>query len=60
MIGKLAVFIFNLKAKAVMKTAAKSPEFKSALEDYVKGAEEFRKKLKDYYGATDIDKFPRI
>ena len=60
MIGKLATFIFNLKAKAVMKTAAKSPLFKSALEDYAKGAKDFRKKLKDYYGATDIDDLPSI
>jgi hypothetical protein len=60
MIGKLAVFIFKLKAKAVMMTAAKNPLFKSALEDYAKGAKDFRKKLKDHYGVTDIDKLPRI
>jgi acyl-homoserine lactone acylase PvdQ len=60
MIGKLAVYIFNLKAKAIMKTAAKDPRFKSALEDYVKGTNEFRKKLKETYGVTDLDKLPRI
>ena len=60
MIGKLATFIFKLKAKAVMMTAAKDPRFKSALEDYAKDTEKFRKKLKDYYGTSDIDKFPRI
>lgn len=31
MIGKLATFVFNLKAKAVMMTDAKNPLFKSAL-----------------------------
>ena len=60
MIGNIAKFIFNLKAKAVMKTAAKSPVFKSALEDYVKGTNEFRRKLKEDYCVTDLDKFPRI
>ena len=60
MIGNIAKFIFNLKAKAVMQTAANSPVFKSALEDYVKGTNEFRKKLKETYGVTDIDKFPRF
>lgn len=58
-IGTIAKWIFGKKSKAVMKLAAKDPRFKSALEDYVKGAEEFRKKLKDYYGTSDIDKFPR-
>ena len=60
MIGKLATFIFNLKAKAVMKTAAKNPLFKSALEDYAKGAKDFRKKLKDHYGTRNIDDLPSI
>ena len=60
MIGKLATFVFNLKAKAVMQTAAKSPVFKSACEDYVKGTNEFRRKLKEDYCVTDLDKLPRI
>jgi len=60
MIGKLATIVFKLKAKAVMMTAAKNPLFKSALEDYAKGAKEFRKKLKDYYGTDDIDEIPSI
>lgn len=60
MIGKLATFVFNLKAKAVMMTAAKNPLFKSALEDYAKGAEEFCKKLKDHYDATNVDDLPSI
>lgn len=58
-VGSIARWIFGKKSKTVMKLAAKDPRFKDALEDYVKGAEEFRKKLKDYYGTTDIDKFPR-
>ena len=60
MIGKLATFIFNLKAKSIMKAAVKDPRFKSALEDYAKDTEKFRKKLKDYYGSSDIDAIPRI
>jgi len=60
MIGKLATFVFNLKAKAVMMTAVKNPLFKSALEDYVKGTNEFRKKLRDYYGSSNMDDIPRI
>ena len=59
-IGTIAKWIFGKKSKAVMKLAARDPRFKSALEDYVKGAEEFRKKLKDYYGATNIDDLPSI
>ena len=60
MIGKLAAFIFRRKAKTLMRVAAKDPRFKSALEDYVKGTNEFRKKLKETYGVTDLDKLPRI
>ena len=60
MIGKLATFVFKLKAKAVMMTAAKDPRFKSALEDYAKDTEKFRKKLKDYYGVGDVNDLPRI
>ena len=60
LIGSITKWIFGKKSNAVMKLAARDPRFKSALEDYVKGAEEFRKKLKDYYGTSDIDKFPRI
>ena len=59
-IGTLAKWVFGKKSKAVMKLAARDPRFKSALEDYVKGAKEFRAKLKDYYGTDDIDKFPSI
>lgn len=59
-IGTIAKWIFGKKSKAVMKLAAKDPRFKSALEDYVKGAEEFRKKLKDYYGTRNIDDIPSI
>jgi len=43
-----------------MRVAAKDPRFKSALEDYVKGTNEFRKKLRETYGVTDLDKLPRI
>jgi len=60
MIGKLAVFIFRRKPKTLMRVAAKDPRFKSALEDYVKGTNEFRKKLRETYGVTDLDKLPRI
>ena len=60
MIGKLAAFIFRRKAKTLMRATAKDPRFKSALEDYVKGTNEFRKKLKETYGVTDLDKLPRI
>lgn len=59
-IATIAKWMFGKKSKAVMKLAAKDPRFKSALEDYAKGAQEFRKKLKDYYGSTDIDNFPRV
>ena len=59
-IGTIAKWIFGKKSKAVMKLAAKDPRFKSALEDYAKGAKEFKKKLKDYYGATNIDDLPSI
>jgi hypothetical protein len=60
MIGKLAVFIYKFKVKSLMQTTAKNPLFKSALEDYVKGTNEFRRKLKEDYGVTDLDKLPRI
>ena len=60
MIGSMVKCIFNFKASMIMKSAAKDPRFKSALEDYAKGAKEFRKKLHDYYGTSDIDKFPSI
>lgn len=60
LLGSIAKFIFGKKSKAVMKLAAKDPRFKSALEDYAKGAQEFRKKLKDYYGVTDMNKFTDI
>ena len=60
MIGWLAKKVFDLKTKAIMKTAVKDPRFKSALEDYVKGTNEFRRKLKEDYGVTDLDKLPRI
>lgn len=60
LLGSVVKWIFGKKTKSVMKLAAKDPRFKSALEDYVKGTNEFRKKLKDYYGATDIDAIPRI
>ena len=60
MIGNIAKFIFNLKAKALMKTAAKSRVFQSACEDYMKGTNEFRRKLKEDYCVTDLDKLPRI
>ena len=59
-IGTISKWIFGRKSKAVMKLAAKDPRFKSALEDYAKGAQEFKKKLKDYYGVTDIDKLTDI
>ena len=45
-IGWLATKIFNFKAKAVMLTAAMDPRFKSALEAYAKGTQEFREKLR--------------
>ena len=60
MIGKLATLIYKKKAQAVMLTAAKNPMFKSALEDYAKGSQEFKKKLKDHYKVTDIDKLTDI
>ena len=43
-----------------MRVSAKDPRFKSELEDYVKGANEFRKKLKETYGVTGLDKLPII
>lgn len=43
-----------------MKAAVKDPRFKSALEDYAKDTEKFRKKLKDYYGSSDIDAIPKF
>jgi hypothetical protein len=60
MIGWLAKKVFEIKTKAIMKTAVKDPRFKSALEGYVKGTNEFRKKLKDYYGVGDVNDIPRI
>ena len=60
LLGSIAKWIFGRKSKAVMKLAAKDPRFKSALEDYAKDTEKFRKKLKDYYGSSDIDAIPRI
>lgn len=59
LLGSIAKFIFGKKSTTVMKLAAKDPRFKSALEDYAKGAVEFRKKLKDYYGTSDMNKFTR-
>ena len=57
--GWLVKKVFEIKTKAIMKTAVKDPRFRGALEDYVKGTNEFRKKLKDI-GATDIDAIPRF
>ena len=59
-IGSIVKWIFGKKSKKLMQLAAKDPKFKDALEDYVKGTNEFRKKLKDIYGVTDLDKLPRI
>jgi hypothetical protein len=59
-IGTIAKWIFGRKSKVIMHLAAKDPRFKSALEDYVSGTQEFRKKLKDIYGTTDLDKLPKI
>jgi hypothetical protein len=59
-IGGIVKWIFGKKSKKLMQLAAKDPKFKDALEDYVKGTNEFRNKLKDIYGVTDLDKLPRI
>ena len=60
MTGWLAKKVFQIKAQAIMETATKDPRFRGALEDYVKGTNEFRRKLKEDYGVTDLDKLPRI